>query len=327
MSVSELRLMYSFNKPAPSGTNFAHGHFSNGQPTVAGVLQIPRDLAPNGTLKFDLGPGDWFSFFSSDDTDSQIFVVRSEPVHIFLAHLYDSVKKTSILFPRITGALSGENSNGTANVVAGEKHVWELFSLGVPMNLSVHDVTGIQGMLAYLNSPDGLAISHGSGTVSPGLLELAPVDGYVEVSVDRPAINNYLTLPLRVSGLNRRWTAGLLQKSGYVKGFYGTGENRYREIGLDTYGYAYIPLYPNLAPQTHVIVGHPVTADGANTDKLFIQVTHLYDNPAHWHVSVNNPTEQAITAALHNAFPLPGLSFADKSITLRPGEYRVLLDQ
>jgi hypothetical protein len=127
--------------------------------------------------------------------------------------------------------------------------------------------------------------------------------------------------------LNRRWTAGLLQKTGYVKGFYGSGENRYREVGLDIYGYAYIPLYPNLAPMTHVIVGHPVTASGTNADQIFIQVTHLYDNPAHWHISVNNPTDQAITATLHNPFPLPGLSFADTKITLLPGEYRVLLAQ
>jgi hypothetical protein len=290
-----------------------------GQPVVSKIVQIPQDFGSGGAAVYDLNAGDWFSFYSADACDNHIFIVRGEPIKLLVDLLDAGQQKRQFIV--IYGTLTNPN------VVAGEKHVWELFSLGVPPDCAVHDVTGITNMLAYLNAPDGLAISHGLRVASPGLLEIAPADGYVEVSVNQPAVINHLTLPLRVSGMNRRWTVGLLQKAGYVKGFYGTGENRYREVGLDAYGYAYVPLYPNLAPQTHMIVGHPVTATGSNADQLFIQVTHLYDSPAHWHVSVNNPTNLAITATLHNAFQLPGMKFSDTRVTLQPGEYRELLSQ
>jgi len=128
---------------------------------------------------------------------------------------------------------------------------------------------------------------------------------------------------LMVRGLNSRWSVGLFQIEGYSKGFYGPGSNRYRPAGLDFDGAAYVPLYVDWADRTHVVLGHPVVADARGSD-LFIQVTHISDQPERWHVAVNNPTDQTIKTTLHQAMDLPGLVFPDIQLTLNPGEYQVI---
>ena len=62
----------------------------------------------------------------------------------------------------------------------------------------------------------------------------------------------------------------------------------------------------------------------AEGKELFIQVTNIGGTPDRWHVSVNNPTDAAITTVLISAMALPGLAVDPLSITLAPGEYRVL---
>jgi hypothetical protein len=134
-----------------------------------------------------------------------------------------------------------------------------------------------------------------------------------ELSVPRPSSTaanpaaEALLLPLRVGPFKQsRWTVGLLQLAGYTVGYYGSGANRYTSLGLDDEGFAYVPLYAGRAPLTHVVVGCPVTAKGAGAEDLFIQVTHVDENPQVWHVEVNNPTDQAITVTFHNDMKLPG---------------------
>ena len=87
-----------------------------------------------------------------------------------------------------------------------------------------------------------------------------------------------MTLPVRITGLNRRWSAGLFQKRGFVKGDHGGGEDRYRALGIDIEGNAYVPLYANWADQTHILAGHPVVA-GPEALEVFIQVTRISDDP------------------------------------------------
>ena len=62
--------------------------------------------------------------------------------------------------------------------------------------------------------------------------------------------------------------------------------------------------------------------------KLFIEVVCLKDaegqTPPLWHVSVNNPTEQPVTAKLSRTMELPGLAWAGETIAPQPGAYRVL---
>jgi hypothetical protein len=133
---------------------------------------------------------------------------------------------------------------------------------------------------------------------------------------------------LIVRDLNPRWSAGLWQLRGFVKGDYGGGANRYRSVAVDLDGRAYVPLYPDLAPWTEVEVGHPVSADLAGAG-LFIQVTALSGGtdaaPGYeWAVEVNNPTDQPITSTLRQRMALPGLNFGTQTIALAAGEHRVL---
>jgi hypothetical protein len=126
-----------------------------------------------------------------------------------------------------------------------------------------------------------------------------------------------------VSGLKPNWSAGLFQKEGYVKGDYGSGKNRYRALGLDFHGFAYIPLYVDLAEKNHILAGHPVVTF-PEWEALSIQVTKVGINPDRWHVSVNNPTYRTITTRLRTTMDLPGLKVPDQPLTLKPGEYRVV---
>jgi hypothetical protein len=70
-----------------------------------------------------------------------------------------------------------------------------------------------------------------------------------------------------------------------------------------------------------------VVADAAGQE-LFIEVVCLRDaegaNPPLWHVSVNSPTDQLVTAKLTRTMDLPGLSWTGETITVKPGEYRML---
>ncbi len=177
--------------------------------------------------------------------------------------------------------------------------------------------------VTYLGHPPDLDIIRGKRIESPGLLEVATDAGAVELTVARSNGVPGLTVPLRIAGLNPRWSAGLLQKTGYTKGFYGPGKDRWRALGIETGGYAYVPLYVDRADTTSILAGHSVTADRGGED-LFIQVTNTGGAPPHWHVSVNNPTDHPIRTVLHNAMHLPGISFEERPLRLKGGEYVVL---
>ena len=98
--------------------------------------------------------------------------------------------------------------------------------------------------------------------------------------------------------------AGLFQLQGWSLGHYYNysqpGRNRYTALGLDDFGAAQVPLYVGRADTTHVVVGHPVVATGVGASELRIYVTRLNEQPlpSSWHVSVNNPTETMMTAAV-----------------------------
>jgi hypothetical protein len=94
---------------------------------------------------------------------------------------------------------------------------------------------------------------------------------------------------------------------------------------LDDDGFAYVPLYAGRAPLTHVAVGCPVTAKGAGAEDLFIQVTHVDENPQVWHVEINNPMELAITVTLHSEMKLPGfVAITAEPVTVPAGGFVVL---
>ena len=94
-----------------------------------------------------------------------------------------------------------------------------------------------------------------------------------------------------------------------------------------------MPVSPDLADSHEMVLGHPVVADEAGRD-LFIQVTQTgggtfgkdgKPSGFRWHISVNNPLDRPVTTQLRRRIPLPALLPDRWEVTLRPGEYRVLV--
>jgi len=269
-----------------------------------------------GTQSFQIAVGDWFGFYSPQAANSQFFVNRGGPLELRLTQPPNSYWLT---LWAVIGQPAQQN---------GQTYTYELSSVGCPLDAAAHDAETLRQQVAYLASPDGLQISRGQRANTPGLLEVVP-DGYVaHVAVPTPKVKRQLTLPVMVSGLNPRWSAGLWQHHGFVKGDYGTGDNRYRSIGMDLAGRAYVPVYPDLAAQSDVEIGHPVSADASGAE-LFIQVTALSGGSAaapeySWIVEVNNPTDHPITSTVTQNMSLPNLNIGPQTLTLAAGEQRVL---
>lgn len=273
------------------------------------VEKVISYSSPGQTESVRLAPGDWFALFSPKVASGHIFIAREQPIQL---NVYTPAQL------QISADIAGKA------VKAGDTYSFELFSMGIPLNVEAKSQADITRLLTYLVEPIGMKILRGKRVASPGFVECAPDNGAVEISVPKPPQPMNLTLPLRINGLNRRWSAGLFQKQGYVKGDYGKGENRYRALGVDESGFAHVPMYVDLAKETHMLAGHPVIADEKGRE-LFIQVTRLYEDPDQWHVSVNNPTDKPVTTTLRKAMDLPGLVFPGIKITLKPGEYRVIM--
>ena len=276
----------------------------DGATVVLGTAEGATPLAL-GTTQV-LKTGGWFGVYGSGLGNAFLFFNRGPDLRLVLGAQVE-----------MQAALDG------VRLKQGDTYVTEIASFAFPLDVPVRSAEELQKYVDYIREPAALQVRRGKRIPSPGLLEIQPVNDAVELSLPKPPTKLSLTLPLRVPGLNLRWSVGLLQKEGYSKGFYGPGQNRYRPVGLDWAGNAYVPLYPDMADNTHIVVGHPLVA-GAEGKDLFIQVTKISDNPHRWHVSVNNPTDKPITAVLHQAMELPGLALPDQKLTLQPGEYRVL---
>jgi hypothetical protein len=272
----------------------------------------PRTVDPAKDGKpdnFVLPRGGWFGYYSTQGpANSNVFFNRGEALRVDR---------------RGAGLFFAAPLDKTA-VKTGRVFAWEIASLGFPVNVEIRTAAELQRYVDYLNRPEGMQVLRGTRVDGPGLFELAPDARFAaEIVLPRPAQQSALTLPVRVNGLNPRWSAGLLLRQGYVKGDHGPGENRYRPLGLDLEGRAYVPLYVDKPPTTHVVAGHPVIAGPEGKD-LFIQVTKVADQPHRWHVSVNNPTDLPVTTTLEKAIDVPGLDLPRQTVTLSPGEYRVL---
>jgi hypothetical protein len=273
--------------------------------------------AGKGPQSFRLETGDWFGFYSTKTANSQVFVNRGGALELQLGQPPDSSWLT------VWAAMDNPS------VGAGQTYKYELFSAGCPLDAAAHSAEALRDQVGYLAVPERLQVTRGRRGTPSGPFETTHANSYaVHIVVPRPTAVHNLPVPLIVKDLNPRWSAGLWQLRGFVKGAYGSGENRYRSVGVDVDGRAYVPLFPDLAATTEVEIGHPVSADakGAN---LFIQVTALAggtnDAPAYeWSVEVNNPTDQAVTSTLSQRMALPGLNFGTQTMTLAPGEQKVL---
>ena len=275
--------------------------------TADGIREI--DLTQlSGWEKFILPKGSWFAFYSPQLSNTHLFVNR---------------EKTLILEITAFGAGRFYADMAGKSVKKGDTYTYELFSITFPVDVEVKTADQLISTIDYLAKPTGMSIIKGQRIDSGGLIEIAPTEYIVEAVFPKPEVKTNLTLPLRIRGLNYRWSVGLLQKEGYVKGDYGAGKNRYRPLGIDVYGNAYVPIYVDYAEETNIIAGHPVVADKGG-ESLFIQVTHVNEKPQRWHVSVNNPTDKAITTTLRQTMALPGLDFQTQVVTVPEGGYTVL---
>ena len=283
--------------------------------------EVVRDLDVASTTaeqRFTLLPGDWFGFYTSGTGNSQFLINRGQPIELHVGRRQNGEWVSLWAMPP------------TTSVHAGQSYPYELFGVGCPLDAAAHSASEFTNALAYLDRPQGLQVLRGQRLPSRGVLELQPDNYIARVVLNKPSTTTNLTLPVVVNTLNRRWTAGLWQVAGYVKGDYGVGSNRYRAVGLDFDGRAYVPLFPDLAAQTDVMIGHPVVADARGRD-LFIQVTPLSGgttaNPDYnWSVVVNNPTDQPIATVLSQTMELPNLQVDTREVTFAPGESREMIN-
>jgi hypothetical protein len=259
-----------------------------------------------------LDRGDWFALYSRATNSAQIMTNRAAPLDLIVSN------------PRRDGWIRLAAADMPRDVDEGKSFRCELASLAFPVSVSIHSLDDVLQYVRYLENPDRWEILRGERIGdSPGIVDLKPIDYAVEFCLSRPAQPLPMTLPVRVTGLNRRWSAGLFQERGYVKGDHGSGKRRYRALGLDVEGNAYVPVYANWDFRTHLRAGHPVVA-GPEASELFIQVTRVSDAPPRFHVAVNNPTDQKITTTLRAPMPMLGLDVYLQRVTLRPGEYLVV---
>ena len=139
-----------------------------------------------------------------------------------------------------------------------------------------------------------------------------------------PLAPRALAVRARVCGLNPRWSAGLFEVAGHALGNYTGGKEVYTTLGFDMEGDVHAALYPDMAPETHVVIGHPVTC---SRPELIPEVMPCTDSEGgyQWHVAVNNPTDEPVTATFRTGMELPGLDLAPQEHTIPAGGYTKLM--
>ncbi len=274
---------------------------------------LDLSAAPETLRTCRIATGDWFVFYSGLPSNTELFINRGAPVVLHFPPTGEYWVKMYADF---------ENQA----VKPGDTYDTEFFAISWPMNQRFTSARDIATAVTYLATPTGLQLLRGArGDTTGGLLELTASDSAVELAIPKSPLP--INVPLRVSGFNKRWSVGLYQLDGHRTHYYSKANSGYRALGLDFDGRAYVPLYVSLAANTHVRLGHPIVADKAGQE-LFIQVTRINDGddktPPTWHVSVNNPGDKRVRTKLRQVMELPGLNFKTKTLTLAPGEYRVL---
>ena len=282
---------------------------SGGGKPIVHDLQV--GLAP---ITERVGTGSWFGFCSDDAFNGALFVNRGEPVFVHVDYKADASFRG-----RVTADLVGQV------LEEGDSRHYELFTVNESIDMEDRGAKRFQRILKYLDRPDGLQLVRGTREDGLGIFEVnsGGADSPVELKVRQPKRRIGLTIPVRISGLNPRWSAGLLQVKGHSTGYYTNGENVYSALGFDADGRVYAALYPDYAKETHVVVGHPVVCD---KPELFLEVMPRSgpDGGYVWHVAVNNPTDANITAQFRQSAQLPGLDFEEQEHVVPAGGHLVM---
>jgi len=267
-----------------------------------------------GEINAPIGTGQWFGFYSPETYNNVLFINRGDPIVVVV-----NINAQGSFYVSVVADIAGRR------VKVGDRFHFELFSVNEPIDVEAHGPDRFRRILHYLAEPDGMSVVSGRRRKALGFFEVAAqgADAPVELKVTRPAEPIGLTIPVRVSGLNPRWSAGLFQIKGYSTGYYTNGQNVYTTLGFDFDGRVYAALYPDWSDVTHVIIGHPVVCDRSD---LFLEVMPRSKEGGgyRWHVAVNNPTDEAVTARFRTAMDLPGLELPPQQHTIPAGGYLVL---
>ena len=262
------------------------------------------------TIRKRIDTGGWFGIYSTETYNNALFINRSSLVHLEVKTHKESWQVG--LFADIDGT----------KVKAGESYHHEMFSINEAINTEARGPERFLRVLAYLRRPENMEVIRGRVLNSPGYFDVeAERNEPIELKVRRPSEAIAVTIPVRVDALNPRWSAGLFQIAGHTTGKYTDGKEVYTSLGFDMEGYVHAALYPDYVPETHVVVGHPIVCD---RDELVLEVMPKSSKtgPKYaWHIAVNNPTDQAITANFRRGMDLPGLEFAPQEHTIPAGGY------
>jgi len=285
------------------------------------TLLHAREFSPlkrgEASRKYDIPAGGWIGMVSRQLSNAALLINRGSTIRL---HLYGN---------RMELSLSPQDT--PAQVQKGDRVSTEWLMMAWPLDMPLVDSADVQRIIGYLYTPEGLELISGKRVAEQtfgGLLELRATQGHVELVLPKPTEGKQLSLPVRVSNLNRRWAAWLHQREGYVgKGYYGGSVDRVRPLGIDERGRVYLPIDVSMARNTRAVVGHPVIADERGAE-LFIQCVATQANdrgiPTAWQVSVNNPLSEPVTTSIRQAMAVPGLSLSPQTLTIGPGEEVIL---
>jgi hypothetical protein len=295
-TISELQLMHCADTPA---IQIATLLYSQNASSVPVAFNASVGVTHDQGMTTIIDTGGWFAAFSpSEASNSHIWYNRGAPLSL-------SAWGMDWMWVRINAELP----KGGLAVKAGDRWTAELVQIGIATTQPINSNADVLSLIGYLENPTGLTIERGTritNATGRGLLDMQVDERYaVGVQADaHPATD--MMLPLRVGGLQSRWSVGVWQLEGYTAGLYSDGKHQYSALGLDDYDHAYVPMYVGKGP-THVVVGHPVIAIAAETvvdlGELFVQATYVNRSTHTWHVDVNNPTKKTVKFQLVVAMP------------------------
>jgi len=266
-------------------------------------------------LKQRVNTGDWIGFYCPDTPSNGILLVnRGVPFDLDINPGRDV---TPITLDAVADGIQTKR---------GTTMTYGLLSIIDPIDRAGQGPARFLRLIEYLKNPEKIEILHGERVATePYFTEITASD-YAEVRIQKPKREIGITLPVRVVGLCENWSAGYWQKKGHNTGYYDDGTDRYRPAGFDFDGRVYASLYPDMAPEHHVIVGHPVVCDNRDLVIEAIPDAPYGDLNLYWYVAVNNRSDKPVKATFKQGMDVPGLNFNPTTVTIPCGGYIVLQD-
>ncbi len=286
-----------------------------------GIVPIHVNLSASSKPSVSVAAGGWFALYSTaPGTNSHLFF-NMGPHHYRLKLNYGFSPIKLIL----------RNPQHRAGSRLNAKLVSYAFSVRTPIQSS----RAMRAYVDYLYRLPAPKMQRGSIQGLRGLVTLQAHQGATAFIYPKaPSSVRDLGLGFRVKGLVPHWSAGFLQRSGYVptllrssQAYSKSATNRYRPLGVDPKGSAWFPL--NVAAAQHRIeAGHPYIARYRNrlVMDVAVQVTHLRDKPHQWYIAVNHlgRTGSALTFKLQAQMNLPGAPFQCMKVTLQPYQHLIV---